>query len=352
MKTVRLGKTGLEVSRVGMGGIPLIRPTEAEAIRVIQRALDLGVNFIDTSRVYWSSEERIGKGIAGRRDQVILATKGGGDRARTLEHIELSLKRLNTDYIDLWQFHGVSSFEAYERVLGPGGGMEGVQQALQAGKIRHIGMSSHSLEVARKAVSSGHFETIQFPFNFVTSEPADKLVPLAREHDVGFIAMKPFAGGQLRDANLTIKYLLQFEGVVPDPGVQKVEEIEEIVDIVDGPWELTPQERQQMEDIRAELGTRFCRQCQYCMPCPQGVDIRMLMITQVMWRLWPRDTFTEWMREVVESGRNCIQCGECEDKCPYQLPIREMIVENIEFYERVAAEHNVQQASVAMELLD
>ena len=342
MKTVRLGKTGLEVSRIGMGGIPITRPTESEAIKVIQRALDLGVSFIDTARGYDPSEERIGKGIAGRRDQVVIATKTHGrDKAAALEHLELSLKRLNTDYIDLWQLHNVSTFEVYEQVLGPGGAMEAAQEALQAGKIRHIGMSGHSLDVALEAVPSGLFETIQFPFNFVTSEPADELVPLAREHDVGFIAMKPFAGGQLRDANLTIKYLLQFEGVVPDPGVQKVEEIEEIVDIVNGPWELTPQERQEIEDICARVGTRFCRQCQYCMPCPQEVNIWMLMITQGMWRLWPREIFTEWMGEVVESGRNCIQCGECEEKCPYGLPIREMIVENIEFYERVAAEHDV-----------
>jgi predicted aldo/keto reductase-like oxidoreductase len=305
---------------------------------VIRRALDLGVTFIDTAVSYEDSEERFGKAIAGRRDQVIIATKTHGrDKETALEHLDLSLKRLNTDYIDLWQLHNVSTFEAYEQVLGPDGAMEAAQEALQAGKIRHIGFSSHSLDVALKVVSSGHFETIQFPFNFVTSEPADELVPLAREHDVGFIAMKPFAGGQLRDANLTIKYLLQFEGVVPDPGVQKVEEIEEIADIVNGPWELTPQERQKMEDIRARVGTRFCRQCQYCMPCPQGVNIRMLMITQVMWRLWPRDIFTEWMGEVVESGRNCVQCGECEEKCPYHLPIREMIVENIEFYESVSS---------------
>ncbi|MBE9479647.1 MAG: aldo/keto reductase [Chloroflexi bacterium] len=339
MKTVRLGKTGLEVSRIGMGGIPITRPTESEAIKVIQRALDLGVSFIDTARGYDPSEERFGKAITGRRDQVFIATKTHGrDKATALEHLDLSLKRLNTNYIDLWQLHNVSTFEAYEQVLGADGAMEAAQEALQAGKIRHIGMSGHSLDVALKAVPSGLFETIQFPFNFVTSEPADELVPLAREHDVGFIAMKPFAGGQLRDANLTIKYLLQFEGIVPDPGIQKVEEIEEIVDIVNGPWELTPQERQEIEDICARVGTRFCRQCQYCMPCPQEVNIWMLMITQGMYRLWPPEVFFSCMDPIVESGRNCVQCGECEEKCPYHLPIREMIVENIEFYESVAVD--------------
>jgi predicted aldo/keto reductase-like oxidoreductase len=344
METVRLGKTGLMVSRVGMGGIPLTRPTEAEAIRVVQRALDLGITFIDTARGYGISEERVGKAIAGRRDRVVIATKGWGDRATALECIEESLKHLNTDYIDLWQFHGINTFEYYEQILGPGGGMEGAQEALQAGKVRHIGFSSHSLKVALEAVTSGHFETIQFPLNFISDEAADELVSLAKQHDVGFIAMKPFAGGRIRSASLAIKYLLQFDSVVPDPGIEKVEEIEEIVDIVNnGAWELTGQERQEMEEIRARVGTRFCHQCEYCMPCPQGVHIPGAMCLPILWELWPPDWYFSWgyVRHAVESAQNCIQCGECEEKCPYQLPIREMIAENLAFYERIAAERGM-----------
>jgi predicted aldo/keto reductase-like oxidoreductase len=174
--------------------------------------------------------------------------------------------------------------------------MEAAQEALRAGKIRHIGFSSHSLDVALKMVPSCLFETVQFPFNFVCNEAADKLLPLAREHDVGFIAMKPFAGGMLKDANLVIKYLLQFDNVVPDPGIEKIKEIEEIVDIV-------------------EYGE------------------------------WPPEWFFSWgyVKNMVASAKNCIQCGECEEKCPYHLPIREMIVESIEFYGRVAAEYDAQQ---------
>jgi len=344
MKTVRLGKTGLEVSRVGIGGIPIQRPTEDEAIRVIRRALDLGVTLIDTSLAYGPSEERIGKAIAGRRDQVIIITKTWAlDKATALEHLELSLKNFGTDYIDLWQFHNISNLEEYKQVLGPDGAMGAAQEALQAGKIRHVGFSSHSLDVALKGVTSGHFEVILFPLNFVTSEAADELAPLAREHDVGFTAMKPFAGGMLGDANLAIKYLLQFENVVPVPGIEKVEEIEEIVDIVSGPWELTPQERQKIENMRTELGTQFCRRCGYCQPCPQGVRISSLITLRTTWKVWPREDFFTRKTGAVESGKNCVQCGECEEKCPYHLPIREMIVENIEFYERVAAEHDVQR---------
>jgi predicted aldo/keto reductase-like oxidoreductase len=344
MKTVRLGKTGLMVSRIGMGGIPIQRPTEDEAIKVAHRALDLGVNWIDTAAGYGNSEERFGKALAGRRDQVIVATKSGQrNKAEAAAELERSLERLKTDVIDIWQLHNVSSAETYAQVTGPGGSLEAAQEALQAGKIRHIGISGHNLDVMMKAVRSGLFETIQFPFNYVTREPADELIPLARAHDVGFIGMKPFAGGMLGDATLSIKYVLQFDSVVPDPGIEAVKEIEEIVAIVEsGDWVLTPQELQQIEARRAELGTQFCRQCGYCQPCPEGVSISMVMITQGMWKLWPRETFLEWMGEVIDGARNCVQCGECETKCPYQLPIREMIAENIAFYERVAAEHGVQ----------
>jgi aryl-alcohol dehydrogenase-like predicted oxidoreductase len=337
MKTVRLGKTGLKVSRIGMGGIPLTRPTEDEAVKVIQRALDLGVNFIDTSPGYKDSEERIGKAIAGRRDQVILATKTYDDKATALKCLERSLKRFNTDYIDLWQFQNVSNFENYERVIRPGGGIEAAQEALKAGKIRHIGITSHSPDVAQKAVSSGLFETIMFPFNFVTNEAASKLVPLAKKHDVGFIAMKSFAGSMLNNANLSIKYLLQFDNVVPIPGIEKVEEIEENVNIVNGSWELTPQERQEMEDIRARVGPRLCRRCEYCTPCPQGVALLPLIEIGILCKIFPCEWALSWgsVTDAVESWKNCNQCGECEKKCPYHLPIQEMIAENIKFYESV-----------------
>jgi predicted aldo/keto reductase-like oxidoreductase len=345
VKTTRLGKTELQVSRIGFGGIPIQRLTEAEAIRVIQRCLDLGVTFIDTATGYTTSEERIGKALAAagvrlpdgrQREQIVLATKTPArDRATAMEHLELSLKRLQVDVIDLWQLHNVSTFEALDQVLAPGGALEAAQQAVQAGKVRHVGISSHSLDVALKAVPLGHFETVQFPFNFVTSEPADSLLPLARQHDVGFIAMKPLGGGLLSDANLCIKYLLQFDDVVPDPGIQRIEEIEEIAAIVSGPWQVTPEEWQAIERIRAEVGTRFCRRCGYCEPCPEGVRISTVMNLQSFWKRMPAERLTTgWFPEAVECARNCIECGDCEAKCPYHLPIRAMIAENIEFYDR------------------
>ena len=340
MRTARLGRTGLDVSRVGLGGIPIQRLTEDEAIQVVDRCLELGVTFIDTANGYTTSEERIGKALAAssvERARVVIATKTPArDRATARKHLKLSLKRMGVDTIDLWQFHNISTFEAYEQVLGPDGAMETAQEALETGQIRHIGITSHSMEIAMEAVPSGHFETIQFPFNFVTHEPAAKLVPLAQAHNLGFIAMKPFAGGMLDDATLAIKYLLQFEGVVPDPGIESIEEIEEIASIVAGPLELTPDERQEMERVRAEVSPHFCRRCGYCEPCPQGVRISLVVNLRSFWRRYSPAHFRRgWLATGVESGRNCIECGECEEKCPYHLPIREMLAENLVFFDSV-----------------
>ena len=182
MKTVRLGKTNLKVSRIGMGGIPIQRLTENEAVKVIRRALDLGVNWIDTAAGYTTSEERIGKALVGRRDQVIIATKSGKpSKAEAAAELERSLKRLKTDVIDIWQLHNISYAEKYAQVTGPGGSLEAAQEALQAGKIRHIGISSHNPDIAIEAVKSGLFETIQFPINFMVNETARKLIPLTQE---------------------------------------------------------------------------------------------------------------------------------------------------------------------------
>jgi predicted aldo/keto reductase-like oxidoreductase len=339
MKTMVLGRTGLAVSRVGFGGIPIQRLTEGEAVRVVRRSLDLGVTYLDTANAYGTSEARIGRAIRGRRDEVVVATKTGArDRETAEAHLALSLDRLGVARVDLWQLHNVSSFEDYEQVLGPGGALEAAHAALDAGRVAHVGISSHSMDVALTAVQSGLFETIQFPLNFVTDEAAMRLVPLARAHDVGFIAMKPFGGGLLDDARLAIKYLLQFDGVLPDPGIERVEEIEEIAAIVAGPWALTPEEQGEIERIRGMVGRRFCRRCQYCEPCPQGVRISIVMNVQSFLRRFPRERVaTGWLAQAMAGAGACIECGECEEKCPYRLPIREMIRENVAYYESAMA---------------
>ncbi|MHA1906799.1 MAG: aldo/keto reductase [Candidatus Thorarchaeota archaeon] len=335
MKTLKLGRTNLEVSRIGIGGIPILRIPEKEAIQVIQYALDLGVTFIDTANAYVStktpSEELVGKGIAGRRDSVVIATKSSSRNKKTAaEHIDLSLKRLDTDYIDIWQFHSVSKFTEYKTIIGKNGAMKAAQEALESGKIRHIGFTSHVLEVALKLVATDLFESVQFPFNFVNNDAAKELIPLAKKMNVGFIAMKPFAGGNLKDANLAIKYLLQFDNVLPDPGVKTFQEIKEIVDIVNGSWELKDTDYSKMDEIRDELGTGFCRWCEYCMPCPQKVVISWLMNIKLVESYG--DRYYNNTAKAVKTYKNCIQCGECEEKCPYSLSIVETIADNVEYF--------------------
>jgi predicted aldo/keto reductase-like oxidoreductase len=259
------------------------------------------------------------------------------DKETAETHLAECLEQLHTDYIDIWQLHNVSTREKYDAVMGKGGAFETAQAARNAGTVRQLGISGHNVDIMLEAVKTGLFEVIQFPLNFISNEALDELLPYTSQHGIGFIAMKPFAGGRVRNANLTIKYLLQFDDVVPDPGIETVEELEEIVDIVNSDsWELSEAEHREIHTIREELGTQFCRQCQYCMPCPQGVNIWMMMIVKVMHILWPMENFLR-MEKTIDSGRQCTQCGECEPKCPYQLPIRDMIQEHIAYFESVTA---------------
>jgi predicted aldo/keto reductase-like oxidoreductase len=336
MNKIRLGKSGLNITRVAMGGIPIQRPSMTEAKKVINRAIDLGINLIDTSIAYGDSEIRIGEAVKDRRDDVFIATKGSWRSNEAVKQcISSSLKRLQTDYIDIWQMHNIKDPEAFKQVISTGGSMEAAQDALESGVIHYLGFSTHNLDVAMMGVESGLFETVQFPLNFIAREATDRLVGLAEEHDVGFIGMKPFAGGNITDARLAIGYTLQFDNVVPDPGIERVEEIEEIVELVENGIELTDDDLVLMDKVKDELGNRFCRQCMYCMPCPQGVEIWLLTYMKNLFRLWPHQKVIDVFGKQANTAELCIQCGECETRCPYDLPIRELIQENYEYYKKM-----------------
>ncbi|HTY81382.1 MAG TPA: aldo/keto reductase [Dehalococcoidales bacterium] len=337
MQKIRLGKTGLMVTPLGFGGIPIQRLSEAEAVKVVSRCLDLGLNYIDTANAYTVSEERVGKTIKGRkRSDIIIATKTGSRNPDDMrKNLDLSLQRMGTDYIDLYQFHQIGDMATLKKILDPSTGMMKVfEDAKKAGKIRHIGASSHQMDVAKEIVKSDAFETMLFPFNFITSEPAVELLPLCRQHDVGFIVMKPLAGGMLDNATLCFKYLLQFPDVLTIPGIEKVEEIEEIVKIYEGPHKLTAAEKKQMEGMKAELGTRFCRRCDYCRPCQQEIPISMVMsFPSMAKRMPPERIFGGMYEDAMTKASNCLECGECESRCPFHLPIREMLKENVKAYQ-------------------
>lgn len=347
MEKIRLGRTEMMVSKLGFGGIPIQRVSEDEAVAVVRRCLELGITFIDTANRYTNSEERIGKAISGRREEVIIATKSNAlTREEVKDHLKLSLKQLGVESIDLYQFHNISDTNALKVVLEPNGPMAVVQEAKKAGLVKHIGVSSHSMDTAKELVKSDRFETILFPFNFITCEAADELLPLARKHDVGFIAMKPLAGGMLDNATIAFKYLFQFPDIVSIPGIEKIHEIEEIVQILEQPLVMPVAEQREMEQLKQELGTRFCRRCNYCQPCTEGIPISSVMtLPSNIKRQSPERLFSDTFNERMEKAANCTECGECEERCPYKLPIREMMAEYVNLYKIKKRKYQEQAAS-------
>ena len=335
MEQIRLGKTELMVSRVGFGAIPIQRRTDEDAIAVVNRCLELGITYLDTANAYTTSERRIGETLGGQNKNVTISTKSQSRTPEGIEaHLAQSLEMLKVDSIDLYQFHNVSSFPDLEKVLDPNGPFPAVLKAQREGKVKHIGITSHQIDVAKEAVKTDRFETVMYPFNFIVHEPGEELAALAAQHDVGFIAMKPFAGGMIDNATLAIKYLLQFPNVVPIPGVERIPEIEQIIDIVNGPWELTAEENAEIERMRKETGSRFCRRCDYCRPCTVGIPISVVLAFPAMVKRMPEQSLkAPGIAEALQKATECTKCGVCEERCPYQLPIREMVEESSALYQ-------------------
>jgi uncharacterized protein len=338
MRYITLGKTGLEVSEVGFGGIPIIRLSTAEAVMVLRRAYDRGITLFDTANMYLDSEEKMGLAFDGIRSRLVLASKTlKRDRAGAESDIEVSLRRLRTEYIDLLQIHQLSLECDYQAVTGPDGALEAIFRARQDGKIRHIGVTSHSIEMAIKLVKTGLFSTVQFPFNFIESKPVEELHPVARQEAMGLLAMKPFGGGVLDSAELCFKFLRQFTDVIPLPGFDAVGQVDQIVAIYETENTLSPEDLAAMERYRTELGQQFCRRCEYCQPCEQGVMITSAMNYPIIARRMSEAKAAGFAAKIMESVRNCTECGECVNRCPYNLPIPEMLKKHLALYEQHTA---------------
>jgi hypothetical protein len=333
MKKVRLGATALEVSEIGFGGIPIIPLPQEEAVAVVRHCVDIGITFFDTANMYPTSEVKLGAALAPIRDAVIIATKSANrDAQGAAEHIELSLRQLKTDRIDLFQLHNVSNAEALRQVLDTGGAYEAAARARDAGKIRFIGISSHSMATATEALKTGLFQTLQFPFNFIENDPADRLFPMAVRNRVGIIGMKPLGGGVLERAELCFRFLQQYPQVVPIPGIRSPREADEIVGFYRTPQPLAAGDLEAIESIRALLGKRFCHRCEYCMPCEQGVQISSVLMFQAAAKRLSREGVAGWIGKAMESVERCVECGECEQRCPYHLPIPHLLRENLALY--------------------
>lgn len=331
---LRLGRTGYQVPRISFGALPIQKLTREEAVTLLRHAINSGVTFIDSAVGYSDSEEKIGlalqKGVD--RDAVILATKSMARDARGIEaHVELSLKRTGLKRIHIYQMHAINSFELLEQVTAPGGALEGLKRARDAGKIEHIAITGHRVDVLLEALKSGEYATVQAPYNFIEIEAERELIPLAREADTGFLVMKPLGGGLLQSARLSIGYILEHSpGVVLIPGYESSAELDEIVALDRDFTPLTEIELKNLELIREELGRNFCRRCNYCAPCPQEINIPMGMIMHTLLKRAGSSFFRrEAGSDAIARAESCSQCGSCEPRCPYNLPIREILARNV-----------------------
>ncbi|HVN72123.1 MAG TPA: aldo/keto reductase [Desulfomonilia bacterium] len=334
MRSILLGKTGLTVSELGFGGIPIIRLDFDSAVRVVRRACERGITIFDTANAYRDSEAKIGSALEGMRDKVILATKTlRRDAEGALEQLENSLRMLRTDYIDIYQLHQIAQDRDWEIASGPSGALEALIKAREKGWIRYIGVTSHNLAMAIKLVKTGIFATIQFPFNFIEDAARHELFTTAHAMDMGVLAMKPFAGGVIDNAAIAFKFLRDYRHVIPLPGFDAVERVDEVSAFYYNPNTVTKEDRQRMDQYRLELGKQFCRRCEYCQPCPQGVMITSAMGYKIIASRMSAEVAVDFARVPMESVLKCTDCKECIERCPYELPIPDMLKAFYDLYE-------------------
>lgn len=326
MEYRKLGKTGLTISRMGFGGIPIQRIDAEGTRKLLHEMADKGINYIDTARGYTVSEEYLGYAMEGIRDKFVVATKS---MARTKEamaaDIETSLRNLRTDHIELYQVHN-PSMEQLDQVIGKDGALEALMEAREAGRVGHIGLTCHFVQVFERALELDWVETIMFPYNIVESQ-GEELIRKCTEKNVGFIAMKPLAGGAIEDASLALRYICANKNVtVVIPGMAEEGELDENIQACEDEKSLTEEELKKIEDVKKQLGTDFCRRCNYCAPCTVGINIpSVFLFAGYLQRYnladWAKDRYST----LAVKASACVGCGECEKRCPYHLPIREKL---------------------------
>jgi len=332
MKKIRLGKTGLYVTKPALGCLPIQRAPMDEAVKILRRAFDAGINYFDTANSYTDSEEKLGRALGGVRSEIVISTKSQArDKETAAAHIDNSLKLLKTDYIDLFQFHMRNDVPSPDD---PDGAFAAALEAKRAGKILHIGVTAHVLDSAYAQVESGFFETMQFPFSYLATERELGLRALCEEKDVGFIAMKGLAGGLLSDARACCAFIGQYDNVAPIWGVQTMEELEEWIALGENPPALDDALLAVIERDRAELSGEFCRSCGYCMPCAVGIEIRNCARMKRLLRRFPsRFYLTDEWRANMRMIEGCIDCGLCKSRCPYGLDVPNLLRENLQDYD-------------------
>jgi predicted aldo/keto reductase-like oxidoreductase len=292
----------------------------------MHQVMEAGINYIDSARGYTVSEEYIGYAIEGIRDQFVLATKSmARDKESMARDVDISLKNFRTDYIDLYQIHNPNASQL-ETVCAPGGALEALLEARAAGKIGHIGITLHSADVFRQALELDWVETVMFPYNIVETQ-AEELIAACAEKNIGFICMKPLAGGAIDDATLAMRFISHNSNVtVTIPGMAEKKELDENVAAFCDDTPLTQQEIEKINGIRKELGGNFCRRCGYCAPCSVGIGIPAALVAEGYHLRYNLKDYA--MARYEASGApasSCVDCGLCEERCPYHLPIRQML---------------------------
>jgi len=327
MNNVTLGKTGITVNKNGFGALPIQRISKEEAANLLNKAFRSGINFFDTARFYTDSEEKIGYALSSVRSKIYIASKTMSSKPEDFwEQLRASLAMLKTDYLDIYQFHNIG----FCPKPGDGSGLyEAMLEAKDKGMIRHIGITNHRLPVAVEAAESGLYETIQFPFSYLSTDREIELVKLCRERGIGFIAMKALSGGLITNSAAAYAYLAQYDNVLPIWGVQSERELDEFISCIENPPALNEELVAVVERDRKALNGEFCRGCGYCLPCPANIDIPTSARMSLMIRRAPLSVYVndEW-KEKMKRIEDCIECNHCKDHCPYGLDTPRLLKEN------------------------
>ena len=339
MDKIRLGRTELMVTACSFGALPVQRRSVDDAVKLLRKAYDGGINYFDTANMYTDSEMKLGLALSDVRHDIIISTKSGGkDKATVTAHIENSLRMLKTDYIDLFQFHNPASMPLPDDDDGP---FAAALEAKRKGYIRHIGITNHRLDLANRCIESGLFETMQFPFSYIGSDEEIGLASQCKQADMGFIAMKGLAGGMLTNAKACMNFIKQFDNVVPIWGIQTEEELDEWLRLEkEGDFKLNDELKAVIEHDRKELCGNFCRSCGYCLPCPAGIDIPQAARMDRLLRRSPYGPYmTKEYHEKMHRIDTCLHCGACASRCPYGLNTPELLQHMLADYDKFYAEH-------------
>ena len=333
---VRLGSTGIVVNKNGFGALPIQRISDEAAVHLLRKAYEGGIRFFDTARAYSDSEHKLGLAFEGIRESLYIATKSGAKTGEEMKKdLEQSLANLKTDYIDIYQFHNP---EFCPKPGDESGLYDAAMEAKKSGKIRHIGITNHRLGVAREAIASGLYETLQFPFCYLATNKEEELVEDCKKADMGFIAMKALSGGLITNSAAAYAHAAQYENVLPIWGVQREKELDEFLSYIQNPPVMSEEIKHLIEKDKEELSGDFCRGCGYCMPCPVGIEINNCARMSLLLRRSPSKVqLTQEAQEKMKKIENCLHCNQCKSKCPYGLDTPALLAKNLEDYKRVLA---------------